>query len=184
MTFFHNAVQMLENCGLDINLLAGELDKLCRYVENEKISKEDIDFACTKTVEASVYDYVKKIITCDTGGAIKTLNDMFYMRFESMLILYTVAAAFVDMARVNAAGKIHTPISTVATDFSYKNKEFVLRNASSNLRRFTDAKLNACFDEILRADKSLKSFSGNDKFILEQMTVKLIYIIAHGDEID
>ena len=175
---------MLENCGLDINLLAGELDKLCRYVENEKISKEDIDFACTKTVEASVYDYVKKIITCDTGGAIKTLNDMFYMRFESMLILYTVAAAFVDMARVNAAGKIHTPISTVATDFSYKNKEFVLRNASSNLRRFIDAKLNACFDEILRADKSLKSFSGNDKFILEQMTVKLIYIIAHGDEID
>ena len=174
---------MVENCGLDINLLAGELDKVCRYVDSDSISKADIDFACTKTVEASVYDYVKRVIACDTRGAIKILNDLFYMRVESMLILYTVSAAFVDMARVGAAGKVHIPNSTVAADFAYK-RDFVLKNASANLRKFTDAKLNACFDEILFADKSLKSFSGNDKFILEQMTVKLIYIIAHGDRID
>ena len=175
---------MTQSCGLDINLLASELDKVCRYTDGETITKADIDLACTKTVEANVYDYVKRIIACDTRGAIKLLNDLFYMRVESMLILFTVAAAFVDMARVSAAGKVHTPLSTVAQDFPYKGKDFVLKNASANLKRLSDAKLNACFDEILAADKSIKSFSGNDKFILEQMTVKLIYIIAHGDRVD
>ena len=175
---------MLENCGFDINLLVGELDKVCRFVQTETISRDDVDIVCTKTVAAHIYDYVRKIIACDTKGAVKILNDLFYMRFEPMLILYTVAAAFVDMARVNAAGKMHIPISTVAEDFSYKNKEFVLKNAYLNLRKFTDVKLNCCFDEILRADKSLKSFSGEDRLILEQMTVKLICIIAHGDEFD
>ena len=178
------AEYMIENCGLDINMLAAELDKVCRFVATDKITSDDIDFVCTKTVEASVYVYVKKIIACDTRGAVSTLNDLFYTHVEPMLILYSVASAFVDMARANAAGKIHVPVTTVLEDFPYKSKEFALNNAYRNLKRFTDVKLNLCFDEILRADKAIKSFSGNDKFILEQMTVKLIYIIAHGDEID
>lgn len=175
---------MLENCGLDINLLAGELDKVCRFASGERISKKDIDLACTKTVEASVYEYAKKIIACDTKGAMQILNDLFYMRFESLLILYTVAAAFVDMARVNAASKVHIPLSAVIEDFPYKGREFAVKNANYNLKRFNDKKLNLCFNEILAADRMLKSFSGDDKLILEQMTVRLIYIIAHGDKVD
>ena len=175
---------MLESCGRDINLLAGELDKVCRCCDAEKITKSDIDFVCTKTVEASVYEYVREIISCNTRNAIRILNDLFYMRLDSMVILYTVAAAFVDMARVSAAGRVHVPITELSSDFPYKGKEFVLRNASNNLKKFNDMKLNSCFDEILNADKAIKSFSGNDKLILEEMTVKLIYIIAHGDKID
>ena len=175
---------MLENCGLDINLLAGELDKVCRYTDNENITKADIDFACTKTVEATVYNYVREIIALNTRGAMRVLNDLFYMRVEPMLILYSVSSAFVDMARVSAAGKVHIPINEVSLDFQYTNREFALKNASAYLKKFNDAKLNSCMDEILSADKALKSFSGNDRYILEQMTVKLICIIAHGDKVD
>lgn len=174
---------MIQSCGLDINTLVSELDKVCRFVSGDTISKNDINIACTKTVEASVYEYAKKIIACDTRMAMKILNDLFYMRFEPMLILYSVASVFVDMARVNAALKMHIPLTDVAVDFSYK-KDFVLRNASYNLKRLNDKKLNLCFSEILAADKLLKSFSADDKLILEQMTVKLIYIIAYGETVD
>lgn len=175
---------MIQNCGLDINTLVSELDKVCRFISGDVVSKDDIDRVCTKTVEASVYEYVKRIIACDTRSAMKILNDLFYMRFEPMLILYSVASAFVDMARVNAALKIHIPITEVAADFPYKNKDFVLRNASYNLKKFNDRKLNLCFSEILTADKLIKSFSADDKLVLEQMTIKLIYVIAHGETVD
>lgn len=175
---------LIENCGEDINTLVNELEKLCRFSENSVITKEDVDTVCTKSVEASVYEYAKKIILCDTRGSLKILNDLFYMRFEPMLILYSAAATFVDIARVSAASKVHIPLGNVAQDFPYKNKDFVLRNALGYQKRFNDRKLSLCFSEILDADRAIKSFSGNEKLILEQMTVRLIYIIANGESVD
>lgn len=179
-----SADYMIQCCGLDINTLVSELDKVCRFVSGDTVTKDDIDLVCTKTVEASVYEYVRRIIACDTRAAMSILNDLFFMRFEPMLILYSVASAFVDMARVNAASKVHVPLADVAADFPYKNKDFVLKNASYNLKKFNDKKLNLCFAEILAADKLIKSFSADDKLVLEQMTVRLIYVIAHGEAVD
>lgn len=175
---------ILENCGLDINLLAGELDKVCRYVDNDIITKDDIDLVCTKSVEASIYEYVKKIILCDTEACMTDLNNLFFMRVEPILILYSVASAFVDIERVNAANKVHVSLTTLAADFPYRNKEFVLRNANQNLKKLDDKKLNLCLNEILSADRDIKSFSNDNKLVLEQMTIKLIYIIAHGETVD
>ena len=175
---------MVENCGSDINTLAIELEKVCRFVDAVNITNKDIDCACVKSVEASVYEYVKRVIACDTLSSIKILNDLLYNHFEPMIILYTVAAAFVDMSRMNAASKAHKVTAEVADDFQYKNKAFVLNNASYNLKRLNDKKLNLCMRSILAADKLLKSFSYDEKLILEQMTIELIYIIANGESID
>ena len=178
------AKYMVENCGTDINTLSKELEKVCRFVDGESITKSDIDSACVKSVEASVYEYVKKVIACDTLSAVKILNNLLYMHFEPMIILYTAASAFVDMARMNAAAKVNKSTAEVAEDFSYKNKTFVLSNATYNLKKLNDKKLNLCMRTILSADRLLKSFSYDEKLILEQMTVELIYIIANGESID
>lgn len=178
------AKYMVESCGTDINTLSKELEKVCRFVDGGDITKDDIDFACVKSVEASVYEYVKKVIACDTLSAVKILNNLLYMHFEPMIILYTAASAFVDMARMNAAGKANKSTAEVAGDFSYKNKAFVLSNAAFNLKKFSDKKLKLCMRAILAADKLLKSFSYDEGLILEQMTIELIYIIANGESID
>ena len=178
------AKYMVECCGSDINTLMRELDKLCFFVTNASITKADIDSVCTKSVDASVYEFAKKIVVCDTFSALTILNDLFYMRIAPMIILYSTASVFVDMVRVNAATKIHIEKQQIAEDFSYGNKTFVLDNARSNLKRISDKTLKLCMDEILSADKMLKSFSGDEKTVLEKMTVRLIYIIANGESID
>ncbi|MBR5922604.1 MAG: DNA polymerase III subunit delta [Clostridia bacterium] len=176
---------MVETCGTDINTLSLELEKICRYVDGDNISKSDIDDCCIKTVDAVIYDYAAKLISCDTLAAINKLNDLLYMRLEPMVILYSAASAFVDMVRVNAAKKSHVAVFDVAKDFSYPdNKTFLLTKAENNLRRFNDKKLNLCLNAILDADRMLKSFSFDPKTVLEQMTVRIIYIIANGEEID
>ena len=174
---------MIENCGSDINTLVRELEKICCFAENE-ITKDDVELVCVKSVDASVYDYVKMIISCNTLSALNMLNDLIYMRVEPIAILYTAASAFVDMARMSAAKRAQKSVSEVVTDFSYGNKAFLVTRASQNLRKFDDKKLLLAMNEILRADKLLKSYSGDGKIILEEMTVNLIYIIANGDVID
>ena len=179
------AKYMIETCGTDINTLSGELEKVCRYASGSEISKNDVDVSCIKTADAVIYDYAAKLIMCDTLAALNKLNDLLYMRLEPMVILYSAASAFIDMVRVNAAKKSHVDLSTVVKDFSYPdNKSFLLTKAANNLSRFNDKKLDLCLAAILDADRMLKSFSYDAKTVLEEMTVKIIYIIANGEEID
>lgn len=175
---------IVENCGLDINILIRELEKLCCYAKGRKIINSDVDAVCVKSVEASVYEYVKRVISCDTCGAISILNDLIYMKFEPMVVLYTVASTFVDAHRVNAGFKSGRSIADISQDFQYKNKSFLLNKAAVNLKRLDDKKIRLCINEILEADRLLKGFSADSKTVLEQMTVKIIYIISSGDKID
>ena len=175
---------MIENCGSDINTLLRELEKVCLFTEESSITKEQVDLVCVKSIDASVYEYAKMIINCNTLKAMNILNDLFYMRVEPIIILYTAASAFIDIARLSAANKAGKTNADVAEDFSYGKKTFVIERASKNARKFNNRTLLLCLNEILSADRLLKSYSQDDKYILEEMTVKLIHIIANGESID
>lgn len=178
------AKYMVEICGSDINTLISELDKVCRYVESNEIDKADIDKVCVKSVEASVYEYVKAVIDCNASLAFKILDDLLFMRFEPMIIVYTLASSLTDIVRVSVAKKANKATSDVVSDFAYKNKSFLVSRANTNLRKFDDNRIRLCIKEILKADNLLKSSAADKKTLLEQMTVRVIYIIANGDIID
>lgn len=175
---------MIENCGSDINTLMRELEKVCCFADDSVITREQVDLVCVKSIDASVYEYAKMIINRNTLESINILNDLFYMRVEPIVILYTAASAFIDIARVSAANKARKTNADVAKDFAYGKKTFVIERASKNARRFNSRTLLLCLNEILNADRLIKSYSQNEKCILEEMTVKLIHIIANGDSID
>lgn len=175
---------MLENCGSDINTLSRELNKVCNYSINNTITKEDIDLVCTKTVDANVYGLAAQIINCNTLGALNMLGDLIYMRVEPTIILHAVASAFIDMSRVSAAIKSKKTVADVKTDFSYGGRSFIVDKAANNLRKFSDKTLILCMDELLNADRIIKSYMCDAKLALEEMTVNLIYIIANGETLD
>lgn len=175
------AKYLIETVGDDINLLKCELDKLCSYKSGSVIEKDAVDAVCVKSVEASVYDFVRLIFSCDLTKALNFLNDMFYMCIEPIAILYTVSAAFVDAYRVSAGVKSKTPNSELAKIFGYKNRAFVLDKASANLRKLDDRRFLLCFNALISADRSLKSVGFDPKTVLEQLTVQLVYIIARGE---
>ena len=174
------AVYLIENVGNDINILRNELDKLCNYLGSGVIDKAVVDKVCVKTVESSVYDLTAKIFACDPAAALKLLDNLFFMHIEPMIILYTISGAYIDMYRVEAAKKGGGTTNDIADKFGYKGREFVLNRAAGNLRRFDSKKLALSFDALLDADRELKSFGGNERIILEELIVKLCFIIAKG----
>ena len=175
---------LVETAGNDINILKNELDKLCNYIPNGNISKSTVDLVCIKTVEASVYNLSKQIIDCNIEVSLKTLDELFFMRIEPVIILYTISSTYVDMYRIYSGQKSGKSISVIAETFGYKGREFVLDRANRDLKRFNFKKLALSLEALLQADKLIKSFGNDARIVLEQLIVRLVYIIVKGEAVD
>lgn len=175
---------LVETAGEDINTLKNELEKLCCYLPNGNITKNTVDLVCIKTVEASVYNLAKHITDCDIPSAVNLLDELFFMRIEPVIILYTISSVYIDMYRVSVAKRTGKTIADIAAMFGYKGREFVLERSARNLSKFDSNKINLSFNALLDADRQLKSFNSNAKIVLEQLIVRLVYIISRGEAVD
>lgn len=176
---------LIEISGNDLSTLQNELNKLCAYVGSGDISKEIVEQIAVKSVDVSVYEYVKQILSGNVSTALKMLDDMFFMRIEPMIILSVAASSYVDIYRAYTANIKGVKKADIAADFKYpKNKLFLIDRAIQNLKSFNSAKLRLSLAAIAEADKALKSFGAEPRAVLEQLTVKLVYIIAKGEAVD
>ena len=180
----NNARYITEICSTDINFLTNELTKLCVYTKTGEITKEIIDKVCVKSVEASVFDLAEKVISGDTAGAMKLLDELYYMNIDSQPIFYNIASAFVDMYRAFHAKKEGQNLDAVAEQFAMGKRAFLLRRAAGNLRRFDLSRLELSLDAIIKTEKELKSYSGFDRAATEKLVVRLIYIMKTGEGLD
>ncbi len=178
------AKYLVETAGDDINTLKNELIKLCSFSKGDVVTKETVDKVCAKTVEASVYNLSRFILNTETSAALSCLDELFFMRIEPMIILHTVSSVYVDMFRIYSAKEQGLGIKEVNAQFGYKGREFVLEKAEQNLRKFDFKRLNLSLKALTQADKSLKSFGADSRIVLEQLIIRLIYIITKGEAVD
>lgn len=169
--------------GEDILTLRNELEKLCSYKPGEAITKETVDLVSTKSVEASVYNLAKEIFALNSTNAIKLVDELFYMRLEPNIILHTLAMAYVDMYRVFVFKRAGKNLNETASQFGYNGRMFVLERAASNLSKFDFNKLSLSMDALTEADRLIKS-SHDERVVIEQLIVRLIYIAARGESVD
>lgn len=178
------AQYLLQVSGEDINILKNELIKLCDFSNGQPITKALVDQIAVKTVEARIFDLAKFILASNTAAALGCLDELLFMRIPPMNILYSVAAPYVDMFRILAAKGKNLGRDKVAEDFSYGSRTFALENAEVSLRKFNFNRLSLSLKAIADTDNALKSFGADDRIILEELIVKLIYIISEGEAID
>ena len=178
------AEYLIQNCGEDINVLRNELEKLCAYVGHGSISKKHIDYVSVKSIEASIYDLAREIFGKNIDKSMVLLDELFYNRTEPSIILHSIFTVFIDIYRVSAATEAGLKITDIAKYFGYGNREFVLKKAEDYARKTDKKKLKLCFDEIVAADSAFKSFASNERIILEELIVKLIYILSKGEKLD
>lgn len=176
---------LIEIAGTDLSTLRNELDKLCAYVGSGEITKDTVNQIAVKTVDASVYEYVKQIISGNVSDALIHLDDMFFMRIDPMIILSVTASSYIDVYRAYAANIKGVTKNDISSDFKYaKNKLFLIDRAMQNLKKFNGTKLKLSLECLADADKALKSFGADPRTVLEQLTIKLVYILAKGEAVD
>lgn len=181
----NTARYMIETCGSDLNTLKNELDKLCFYKKGGVIDKATVDLVAVKSVEESVFDLTREIFAGNPSSALDMLDCLLFMRIEPMVILYTVSSSYVDLYRVKSAKKVGKNITAVAEQFGYpKNRTFVLERCLQTLDKFDDHKLHLSLKALSNADLALKSTGSEPRTVLEQLIVRLIYIIVKGESVD
>lgn len=177
------AEYLIETGSDDINVLISELEKLCAYVGSGKITKEIIDKVCVKSYAASVYNLSKELFSLNIIGVMKLLDELFFMRVDATPILHSIFTTFIDAYRVFNAQKAGVNIPTVAKDFGYGKRDFVLTKLPTGAKKLDEKKFNLCFKALVSADNALKSFGANERTVLEELAVRLIYILSRGEDI-
>ncbi len=175
---------IIEICSADISVLTAEIGKLCVYQKSGEITRDTVDKVCVKSVEASLYDLSTKVIAGDTAGAMKLLDELFYMNREPIIIFYNIASAYTDMYRAKAILAARKDLETLAAEFGMGSRSFVLKKAATNLRKFDDKKLNLSFEALLNCERELKGYVHSQRDIIEKLIVKLIYIMKTGEALD
>lgn len=170
------AERILSFCGEDLHTLLGELEKLCAFVGAGEITQETVDQIVVKNLEARVFDLSKAILAGNYSGAYTILDQLLSQNEEPTAILAVLSSAYLDMYRVRVSVESGLGVSEPAKHFDYARKEFRLRNAERDSKRFSTQTLRRCVDALLEADVALKSARGDRRLVLEKLIARLLLI--------
>ena len=172
----NNARYLISVCGNDIQTLFSELEKICAYASGREITKQDIDSLAVKSLQARVYDLSKYILASNGDGAYSVLNTLFAQKEEPISILAVISSCYIDMYRVKCAKAANTNENELADYYSYKGREFLIRNASRDCRNISFEALRESLDVLQKADELMKSSSIDKNILLEQTVAKLLML--------
>ena len=178
-----NASKIISGVGSDMTALKNEVDKLCAFANGGIITEDMIRRLCVKNIEARIYSLSDYITKNDFNSTYRQLHFLFEQNEKPEIILSVLSSAFVDMYRMRAAAEAGKSISDVAADFKYGRREFVLKNAANNVRKYSTEALREILGVILETDIKLKSTRSDYKVLLETMIAKLLLIVQKGGNV-
>ena len=172
---------LVEQCGNDLNLLLNELDKLCALAGEGGVTREHVEQAATRSLETSVYQLTKELLQNHYQQVYEVLRRLFYQREKPVMILSVLSGCYVDLYRAKAAASAGVPAESLAAEFKYRGREFVLRNAARDSARLSLQTLRRCLDVLAEADTQLKSGRADEeRGVLEKTVAKLIVLAKSG----
>ena len=173
-----DAMYMINLVGTDFSTLRNEFDKVCSFAGSGKVTREHIDKTVIISTEAKIFSLSRDIVNGEADKADATLNNLFKLREEPVVISATLSKAYVDMYRACAIKEKGVKPQELANIFpsSYKGKEFIITNAARDGARYTLSQFHEALEALSEADRRLKSTSQNDKQILEELILRLLRI--------
>lgn len=169
-----NAEKLAEMCLGNTLAVENEMGKLCAYVENKEITCENIDQMVSAALDTNAFALASAVSSFNSVQALKILDELIQQRTEGVVIISALSSAFIDMYRAAAAIGASVRESDVASDFSYRGREFVVRNAFRDARKTTVQHLRKCLEILCSADLECKSTRLDQKTIIEKAIAQML----------
>ena len=174
-----NARMLLERCGNDLNLLLGELDKLCAYCQGREIEPTDIDRLAVRTLDSSAYDLVRAVNRQNADRAFALLDELYTQKIEPVMILGAMASSYINMYRAKCAVVAGMAPADFAKRLGAKRPDS-LKYAASDASRLEIGQLRNSLDILDRADALLKTSRCDGRIVLEQAVTELMASAKRG----
>lgn len=176
----YTAGAMVDRCGMGLNALMAESDKLIAYRQAGEITLNDVEAVTHKSLDASVYDLAHAMLQKGRTKAFLLLDELFMQRQEPTVILSAVSNTFVDLYRAKAAMLAGKEAKDVLALFSYRGREFRIKNAFRDVGPYSARTLRGCLEALADADLALKSSRADPKIVLEQAVAQILDLKEEG----
>ncbi|MBQ3093926.1 MAG: DNA polymerase III subunit delta [Clostridia bacterium] len=175
------ASKMVEQVGGDLFLLLNELDKLCAVVgEGGEITADVVQTAAVKALDASVYELSKALLRRRYDAAYACIAKLFASNEEPIRMLAVLSETYVDLYRAKVAAVGGIQATALADTFSYRGREFRLRNAAGDCRALSLEAIRESLELLSTADTRMKSSAGKTHRLILEETVARLILIAKG----
>lgn len=175
-----NAQLLITRCGDHLETLLTELDKLLAYRTEGEITRQDIERLTIRSLDSSAFDLSRAMLRNDFNRAFSLLEELFAMRIEPLAILGALNATFIDLYRAKAALLAEKKERDLTALFSYRGREFRIRNAMRDVPRYSMKVLRGCLSALADADEQLKSTRAEGRMVLEQTLARILWLVNGG----
>lgn len=174
---FDLAKLIIEKCGRDLNNLKNEIDKLCAFEELDVISKGSIDSIVIENLESNIFSICNLLLNGNYEEMNKRIDIVFNNNEDPVAMLAAISSNYIDMYRLSLSIKYGNSVADIKNYFDYSgNKEFKIKVAEKNIKKLSLDSIKESIEELIKADKDLKSLYIDPKIIIETLIGKLIEI--------
>lgn len=157
----------------DVNLydLENQLLKIMDYKKDETISRETIDQILIRSIDTNIFELLDAINNFDSGKSLYIFNQMYIDDEPVLKILFMI----IRQIRLILGFKLYREKSYSDKSIQEKLgiKSYEYRKISGIASRFTVGGLRETMEDLLDADRKIKSTAIDDKLIMEMLLVNL-----------
>ncbi len=169
------AEYLIDTVGDDMQNLLNEFNKICAFADGSPVTKEMIDEAAVKTVEASVFDISTALFNGDADKAFATVNELLRQKTPLQSILGALAGAYVNIYRLKTALDSGHTADDFAEALGYNKKTYpyVFRNVAVFTRKSSREKIAQAIELLTQTDIRSKSGGTDDRTLLTELLAEL-----------
>ncbi|MBQ3235329.1 MAG: DNA polymerase III subunit delta [Clostridia bacterium] len=144
---------LLEYSNMDMTRIGGELEKLLSFVgANSEITEETVELLVTKSSDFQVYELTEAIGKRDYGKAFEMLSDMLGKNQDKQRLFISIYYHFRRLLHATVSKATNAELASVL-----ETKEFVIKKAREQAKRFTPKRLKQICDRLAYYDGAFKS---------------------------
>ena len=166
--------RLCELQGCNLLLINSELDKLTSYCHGGEITAQMMDELVSGQLETDVYKLSRAVISRKKGESYRLLDSLYSRQPEALSLLHIIIGATLDIYRAKLAMLSGVSDRQVAEDFSYRGREFAVKNAMRDSSGIPIERIRECLEILFHCDVDMKSKRTDSRVMLEEAITKML----------
>ncbi len=165
------ALYMIRNIGFNMEILLNEINKLISFKNNnDKITINDIDTICTKSVESKIFDLINFMANKNMQNAISIYKNLLVNKTSPFIILNMIARQFRIILQVKYLYNKGYNINSISSKLDLR--DFIVKEAFKQSKNFSIKVLLQALNECLNIDENIKTGKMVDELAVELLIIK------------
>jgi DNA polymerase-3 subunit delta len=158
--------------GIRLGVLARELEKLVSYVEPaKKIGLAEVRAAVGALPQVDRWSWIDKVAERRIGSAVAELPELLDSGESAVGIIGWLSESLIRVGLARAGEGVL--VKVLKRDGSYGNLSWKVRTYVQQARHWTEAEIAGALEELLRADRLIKSGGLSERAALEEALLRI-----------